>query len=228
MMNARRSLAREAPFLSILVAVAALVAAPGAARAALTLAGEVNPDPAVPGELVDAQVSVANTGPGTTGNLTLRLLWPQHMRGFETITGGGACPGGCDAGDFLVWNLGVLGPGVSVTVAFNDLVGLSVADGTVIPFDFELLDGGVDAAALGLTVEVQSDSPLELAVDPLSDPVAAGGTLVYEVVYGNTGAASASAAELELPLPSGTQFLSATGGLRRRHRQLGPGKRAAE
>ncbi len=193
----------------VLCAVMALLCVP-AADAALTLEAEINPDPVRPSRMFDVQISVSSTA--ASGSLTLRVLWPQNVQGFTTITGGGSCPGSCSAGEFLVWNLPPLGPGASLTVGFDDFASSFAADGTMIPFQIELLDGGVTAATKTVITEVQEDAPLELRIDPLSDPVAPGDVLTYEVVYANSGASSAEDAELELPLPAGVQFLSATGG----------------
>jgi hypothetical protein len=180
------------------------------AEAVLTLEGEVNPSPIEPGELFDFQMTVSSTA--VTGSLTLRVLWPAALDFQNPVTtNGGDCPGTCDAGEFLTWNLGVLGPSTSLTVSFNMQVG-SLADGTQIPFEIDLLEGGVLRIEKTYTIEVQSTSPLELVVDPLLDPVASGGRLAYELVYGNTAAGVSSDTELRFPVPAGTQFVSATGG----------------
>ena len=177
----------------------------------LALAVEVNPDPAQPSEVVDAQVTVSNPTGGTTGALSLRLLWPAELNGGPVTTNAGACPGFCNPGEYLEWGLGVLGTGASVTVSFDDVV-TSVTSGRLIPLEFELLEGGQAARNISRTVRVESDSPLELAIDPLRDPVASGGLLTYELSYGNAGSASAENVELVFPVPLGTQFASATGG----------------
>lgn len=195
---------------SLLATILTLFLAAAPAQAVLSVAAEINPDPAQPSELVDVQITIASTA--TSGSLTLRVLWPQNLQGSTTITNGGSCPGSCSAGELLTWSLGTLAAGGNVTVGFNDLVSSSVANGTMIPFQIELLEGGVSRVLFTRSIEVQANSPLELVVDPLTDPVAPSGVLVYELTYGNNGAASAENAEMTFPLPAGTQFLSATGG----------------
>ncbi|MEM7585286.1 MAG: hypothetical protein AAF560_17985 [Acidobacteriota bacterium] len=179
---------------------------------ALELALEINPDPARPGSLVDAQVSVSNPSASATGSLTLRLFWPEGIGSTPFTTGGGGCSGSCSEGEYLQWTLGVLGAGASLTVGFNENLLSGTDSGEIIPFEFELLEGARPARARSHSLRVQADSPLSLAVDPLSDPVPPGDTLVYEVVYGNDGTASAENVVLTFPLPPGTQFLSATEG----------------
>src|SRR5512134_1449974 len=87
------------------------------AEAALSLAGEVNPDPAEPLELVDVQIGVSSTS--ATGALTLRVLWPAGLEAAPYVAGGGSCSGGCSVGEYLIWNLGTLGAGENVTVSVN-------------------------------------------------------------------------------------------------------------
>ncbi len=177
----------------------------------LLLAAEINPDPAGAKELLETQITLTNTGAGLTGSLTLQMWWPgEELQGFPIVTGGGGCSGSCSVGEYMFWDLGVLGPGITQTVSFNEAVG-SISSGTLIPLEIELFEGGRQARNVSHTVLVQSDSPLELTLDPLSDPVDSGSRLVYEIVYGNNGSAAASSTVMSLPLPAGGQFVSATG-----------------
>ena len=110
----------------------------------------------------------------------------------------------------MIWDLGVLGDNTSVTVSFDEFVLNATISGTLLPLEFELLENGLPARNISHTTITQADSPLELAVDPLSDPVAPSGTLVYELVYGNAGGTSAQNTVLDMPIPAGAQFVSAT------------------
>lgn len=174
---------------------------------------EVNPDRVEPGQLMDTQITVWNSTSGASGMLTLRVLWPGELNTTPIITAGGDCPsGGCDAGEYLTWDLGILGAGVSRTFSFNELVRGTADNGTLIPLEVELLETGLPARTDSHTVIIQGDSPLEIAVDPLSDPVVPGGTLVYEIVYANTGSNSSDSTVLKFPVPAGTQFVATTAG----------------
>ncbi len=195
--------------LSLVFGSLALLGA-GPVGAAFDLQGEANPDPADPGELLETQITVFTTE--STGALTLQMLYPAELGTSPVTTGGGDCPGGgCDPGEFLTWNLGTLGAGANVTVGMNELVRGNIADGTVFNLEFELFEDAVEVDSLILTVEVHSASPLEIAVDPLTDPVPPGGALVYEVIYGNTGASASEDTVLEFPVPAGSVFDSASG-----------------
>ena len=197
---------RLAPLLGLVIALAWS----GQARAAFSLEAEANPDPIEPAELLDVQISLSTTA--VTGSLTLRVEWPEGLGSSPYVAGGGGCSGSCGVGEFLTWNLGTLGADTSVTVGFNVLVLGNVLDETVIPIEIELLESNVQVATLSLAVEVEADSPLELRVDPKTDPVPPSGTLVYEIVYGNNGDVAADDVVLTVPVPANTQFVSASGG----------------
>lgn len=192
----------------LLMSLAFAAASAGPAWAVFSLAAEANPDPIAPGEMLDVQVSVSTTTP--SGDLTLRVVWPAGLGSSPYVAGGGSCSGACGVGEFLTWNLGPLGANSSVTAGFNEDVLVGVADGTVIPFNIELLENASLVASLALSVEVEADSPLQVRIDPLDDPVPAGGTLVYEIVYGNAGSASAENVMLTVPVPPDTVFVAAT------------------
>jgi len=192
----------------IFVVMALLTASTG--WAAFTLQAEANPDPVEPGQMMDVQISVTTTI--LTGDVSLRVLWPDELGASPMTTGGGSCGGSCTAGDFLVWDLGVLGAGTTVTVGFDEIVLGGIANGTLIPLGFDLLEDAAEVENLDFSVTVEADSPLEIAVDPLPDPVASGAEQVYEIVYGNTGLDNAENTLMRFPVPAGTQFVSATGG----------------
>ncbi len=177
----------------------------------LDLALELNPDPPAADEMLDGQISVHNGGGSATGSLTLRVLWPNEIDQFPETTDGGSCPGSCDTGEYLVWNLGVLGPGVTRIVSFNEHAESFLENGQLIPVEVELLEAGLPSRNISHTARTKTGSPFEVYVDPLSDPVIAGEKLVYEVIYGNTGSDAADDTVLSFPVPVGSSFLSATG-----------------
>ena len=183
------------------------------AGATLKLAIEVDPDPVEPGEMLELRARISNTSSSPTGTLTLQMHYPDLLYQFPVIAGGAVCPGGqCGATELLTWNLAALPAHGSHTVSLATLVNGNAPTGSLIPFELELLENGGATAAAGHTVEVETTRPLELTIDPAPDPVAPGGQLVYDLGFTNKGAAVATAAELRLPLPAGTTFVSATDG----------------
>lgn len=179
----------------------------------LLLLLEVNPDPATPGEVVDTQISISNLSVSITGDLTLRALWPEEfVEATPFTTDGGTCAGACNSGEYLAWNLAPLAAGSTTTVSFNENSKLALTEGTLIPLEIELLDGGLPARNASRTVQTQIDPPLELFIDPLPDPVPPNSPLEYQIIFGNDSASPAESAVLTLTLPPGTDFQSATGG----------------
>lgn len=173
---------------------------------------EVNPDPAAPNEVVDAQISIGNATGSLTGDLTFRLLWPPELNTTPFIDSGGSCPGPCDAGDYLTWSLPPLADGAVTAVSFSESVKNAVVEGTLVPLEFELLDGPLPARSISRTIQTQVDAPLEFFIDPIPDPVAPISTLELQIIYGNRSASPAEDASIVLPLPPGLVFNTATDG----------------
>ena len=184
----RRSLAK----IGIALVGLSMLTAP-ALFAVLTLEAEVNPDPAEPGEVVEVQISVASTA--VAQNVTVQLGWPDPLNSTPFTTGGGSCSGPCSTGELLIWDLGTLGPGTVTTVGFSETVKGAALDGMA-SLDIDVLENAVIQDSLSIPFEIQADSPLELTVDPLTDPVASTGTVIYELVYGNPSTFNATSSVL--------------------------------
>jgi uncharacterized repeat protein (TIGR01451 family) len=178
----------------------------------LQLNMEVSPNPANANEVLDGQIMVGNPNGLLTGDLVLRLLWPEELDLTPFVSGGGGCAGSCNPGEYLTWDLGPLGPGQTVTVSFDEITKPALVDGTLIPLEVELVEEELPVRQISRTVRTQTASPLEIFVDPQLDPVIVGDQLVYEIVFSNTSSVPAENATLSIPVPAGTQFGSATGG----------------
>jgi hypothetical protein len=121
----------------------------------LELELEVVPNPVMTNQLLKVDISINNLPNSLTGTLTMRVLWPAELDQIPNVTDGGVCPAGsCQAGEYLFWDLGVLGPETSVTVSFNETVRSSVVDGTLIPLEVELFEGGLSARNISQTALV--------------------------------------------------------------------------
>ena len=118
---------------------------------------EVNPKPVQPGELLDAQISINNPGTLPTGNLSLRLQWPEGLAYYPLATEGGSYPGSfIDPGEHLRWNLSPLGPGASINLGFTETVRNSVPQGTLIQFEVELFEAGLHQQSSSTTIRVEA------------------------------------------------------------------------
>ncbi len=193
----------------------------GAAHAALQVEGEINPNPVRPGEQVRVEFTVVNDGMSTETNVTLEAEIPTGFDVFSDypleyadVYGQGECPStSCSAGEDIVWTLGSLAPGQATTVGFWTNVAGAVADATDLTVNAAVIDGDLNQDdTVSVTTTVQSGQELSLFVEDNADPAAPGDELVYSITYGNHGSLAISGATLDLPLPAGVTFVSATGG----------------
>src|SRR5262249_3295604 len=133
-------------------------------------------------------------------SLLLVLRWPLEIQPVERARGtpGMSGPSGCteividtlcSGGESTQWNLGALRPGESVTGSYSaELAG--AAEGSVVDFDaFVTVPNAPTLAprtAVGQAVRITSARPLELGIAQASDPIAAGGPLLYALHFANT------------------------------------------
>ncbi|HXK24633.1 MAG TPA: hypothetical protein VMS55_18330 [Myxococcota bacterium] len=186
----------------------------------LSLGMALRPDPVRVGEQIDLELTLTNTSLVNVGGVGLVLRWPQEIAAFNRIQAtsvSGGCnqivnDSVCQGGEFIVWNLGTMTAGHSITVTIAmDLA--SIPDGSVVDFDAFALSAGEDRVAVDRALVVDSARQLELGVHEREDPIAAGGELVYTLHFGNASTTdTAPNATLAFPLPAGTTFVSASDG----------------
>jgi hypothetical protein len=90
-------------------------------------------------------VTISNPTLNPTGSLVLRVLWPEELSAAPVVTGGGFCSGGCDQGEYITWNVGVLGASSNVLIEVNAFVLSTVAHGRLVPLEFEVLEASLAA-----------------------------------------------------------------------------------
>ena len=208
-----RTLVGNALFLSLLLAS-------GVASAALTLNIEMNPNPVRAGEVIIAQLTVANNGVAAVNTVVLQATVPANVTATSPgyLTGGGTCiiivnNGVCDTNEIANWNLGTIPAGAAVTVSMPLLVAAATAAGTTITLPGNVLVNAVSTVTANASAVVSTTNVLSLAVDEDKDRVVTGETLTYTLTYGNRAAStSVTGTTLTFPLPTGTTFVSATGG----------------
>jgi len=137
------------------------------AYAQLTLNVTANPNPVRPGETVDVEVTVTNSGASPRSNLTLEVVIPSGVATYSELlnTGGGDCPSvisgstSCSPTEVVTWTIGTLAPGAGVTVSMPPTVlsgGSAPPDGTTLAFDARVLESAVEVATATANAEVQS------------------------------------------------------------------------
>ncbi len=182
----------------------------------LDLSMTASPDPVRPGEVLTFATTVTNRGESDVAGVELRLQLPDHIESFSETGTGGDCPSTvCSSGETIVFSLGTLPAGRSRTI----VLGTTVAQGFDEPTDGEVLqssawatDGsGREVSSFTLTT-ADSAPALTLGITEDRDPVAPGEVLEYTLTYANAGPISLFGGELQVSLPDGTTFVSASHG----------------
>ena len=208
-------------YLPVLVGVLITIFQVGPAQAALTLSVQANPNPVEPGEVVNIEITVTNPDGFDRTGVALEMDYPASLLnlGEGLITNGGFCTGGslsrtCVPGELLNWNLGTIPAGTGITVSLPPTVDGTAAAGTVIPFATRVTDSTAVVTSTTENVEVANVRTLQLAVvEAVYDPVVPGGELTYVLTYGHSAlSAVALNTVLELPVPTGLSFVSASDG----------------
>ncbi len=180
----------------------------------LTLVMTASPDPAQPGETMDVELTVTNTDALDHTGVVLTLDFPDHIEQLFEVWFDGDCPStACETQERALFNIGTLAAGTGITFSVPAQVLPNTADGTVIALEAEVTDNSGVFVDGGTSFAVDSARGLELALEEDRDPVTPGGLLTYHVTYGllenGPGAAGVT---LNLPLPAGTSFVSASDG----------------
>jgi hypothetical protein len=107
----------------------------------LTLAVSANPNPADPGELLDIDLLVGNSGALSRTGVTLVLEYPAGLNSLSTTGLSGSCLGfSCESPERLIFDLGTLTAGQQTTISIPPTVANATPKGTVINFDAFLSD----------------------------------------------------------------------------------------
>ena len=198
-------------FLLTTTLLAALLAAT-ASHAALTLDAVIHHDPALPGEALQLDLTVANTDGVTRTGVVLEMVFPAGLDQLFETTFLGDCPStSCSTGETVTWTLGSLPPGGHVTVEVPAVISNGAAPGLLIVFSPTVNDDSVDADSDLASVTVDAGPRFDLAMGEDSDPVAPGDLMTWKISWGfRSDAAVVTEAELTFPLPPGTTFVSAS------------------
>ncbi len=171
------------------------------------------------GETLLTEISLTNNSGGTLFNSVLQARMPEGVQQvydspneYADLLGNGTCyQGSCTSGELITWQLGNLAPGQSTVVSFWPVVA-SVDSGELLIVDVRALaDAGNETRARTVT-PVNANAPLTLAIDESANSVASGGALEYTMVFGNRSIQTVNNVVLELPIPDGLSFSSATFG----------------
>ena len=182
----------------------------------LNLSINANKSPVLPGASVTYTVHVSNTGSADVTGATVTIPTPAVIEGYRedenNDPGNVSCPGStCDEGETLTWTVGTLQSGQSRVLIYRPVVPSSAPNTTV-------------TATATLSAPSQSDvsESVDVIVDPVASvalgiasavsPVAPNETFNLRINYGAfEGWGGAGFGELTVSLPSGLQFIEASG-----------------
>ncbi len=174
-----------------------------------------NPDPAAPGEQIRVQITVANNGASSESDLIVSMDYPAGMNfvAESLITGPftfNCTSASCTSGETMVWDVGILAPGQSLTFSFPAVVANATLAGTEINWLAAVSNAGGELATSLSVITVDPEPALSVSIDERDDPVVADGDLSFTIRYGNRSAASVTSTQLRFPMPAQTMFVSAS------------------
>ena len=184
----------------------------------VSLAIEPNLEPIRPEELLETRLTVANQSNEPLTGVVLLLQYPDYLEATSDvlISDGGDCTtvsngGQCNKAEFVIWDLGTLGPGGGRTVTLPPVVAQDTPGGTLMPLRARVSSDFSSTVWERRSVLVDQDRPLNLRVDVDRNPVAPGDLVKYHFTFTNRGASGVDNARLSFPLPAGTRLVAANG-----------------
>lgn len=187
----------------------------------LTLTIAANPDPVEPGETMEVTLTVTNRGPlplfGVAAEIRVPIETTAISPSFanEAVSCAAGATFSCDNLERILWTIGDLQLGETRTLALPAVIKSAAAappPGTVISFQgYALANNGASAYAEH-SLLVVNDRVLDLQLDSNPDPVGTNEQLRYTLTYGNRGFVLLEDGTLEMPLPPGVTFQSASDG----------------
>jgi uncharacterized repeat protein (TIGR01451 family) len=214
-----RMLSSPTRFLSALLTVAVLVGlSPGTTVQAqdLNLSYNANKSPVQPGASVTYTVHVSNTGSADVTGATVTIPTPAVIEGYRedenNDPGNVSCPGStCDEGETLTWAVGTLQSGQSRFLIYRPVVPSS-APNTSVTATATLSASGQSDVSESVDVIVDPVASVALGIASAVSPVAPNETFTLRINYGAfEGRGGADFGELTVSLPSGLQFIEASG-----------------
>lgn len=181
----------------------------------LELTVVASPDPVRSAEKVNIELIINNTSDFKRSDILLTMRYPtefQKMYYDVYVSDSGGCSGDyCDDGEFLLWNIGEIGPNSTKTVSLTPLVHENLQPGTMVELYAELEQGANYSVNASASITIKNDRNIELVTTEDKDPVISGELLTYTLTYATyeTGAPLTSAM-LEASLPAGVEYVASS------------------
>lgn len=179
------------------------------------------PDPIRPGEVLETELTVHNTGSGNLNGTRIDIRMPENVETFpQALSSGGGCSAitlQCAPRDVARFNTTTVPPGQSLSVRVPPRIAPSTPAGTLLRLLTRVVDRGGAAtqgrdSLLTRTIVVDPAAPFDLALTESADPTLPGQTMDYTLHFGRVAATDAADAVLRLHLPPGVFFVSSDDG----------------
>lgn len=183
----------------------------------LTIELAAGPDPVQPSETLLLSLTLTNRGLVDLFDVATAVRMPPELAAVNAgfASNAPACFGGiCDFPERVIWTIGTLpaGQGITVTIPTTVNAVATTPAGTVIMLDADATAQGGIRARTRESIAVRGSRALELEVEAEPQPVSASEELRYLLTFGNRGIGLLQDAILEMPVPAGATFQSASDG----------------
>jgi uncharacterized repeat protein (TIGR01451 family) len=179
--------------------------------AALSLGKVSTPGAILAGESVTYTLTVQNGGPSDADNVGVTDTLPSTD---FTVSSASASQGSCGVVTQTVsCGLGVLGPGSNATVTIVAAANSSTPTRTYTDSATADSDEAIRAVTATADTVVGAGAYLSIVKTDSPDPVTAGELVTYTLTVANAGPSDAEGVSVTDTVPSGTTFVSATGGV---------------
>ncbi|MCP4284938.1 MAG: DUF11 domain-containing protein, partial [Gammaproteobacteria bacterium] len=161
-----------------------------------------SPDPAVAGETLVYQLTMANDGPSVATNVTLTDTLPAEL----TVDGFSSTAGNCTLqSDTLTCDMGIVYPASLITVTITTTVDAALrGDLTNVAAVSALeTEQDINNNSVTLVTNISAEVDLSVAKFAAPSPVLAGETLTYALTAANSGPSAATSVLLSDMLPTG-------------------------
>ena len=177
--------------------------------------------PTRPGLRAPLHLTVTNRTEAVMSGVRAELFLPRGLSDIndQLLSDDGDCnsiigsAASCASGETASWDIGSLGPRTGKTVTIFPTPASGLTDADIVPFVARATSDSTGDRWERRAYRIESGRSLELEVQVNQEPVIPDEVLTYELTFGNSSGTATTDTELRFPMPAGTTFVSADGGV---------------